>query len=68
MVFLVAGVSAFLTWLTLTYSEFGTMELVTATSAVFLAVAGTLLHYVFSCMRRHCRHGGGPEHRHGTAH
>jgi hypothetical protein len=44
------------------------MELVTATSAVFLAVAGTLLHYVFSCMRRHCRHGGGPEHRHGTPH
>jgi len=29
----------------------------------FLAVGATLLHYVISCMKRHCRHGNTPEHR-----
>jgi hypothetical protein len=56
MVVFVSSVSAFLTWLTLTYSEFETSALVAATCGVFLAVAVTLLHYVLSCIRRHCRH------------
>jgi hypothetical protein len=57
MVFFVAGVSAFLTWLTLTFSQAGMTERVVGTVVVFLAVGGTVLHYVLSCMRRHCRHG-----------
>jgi hypothetical protein len=57
MVFLVAGVSSFLTWLTLTYAQFEPIEVIAGSGAVFLAVAGTLLHYVHSCMKRHCRHG-----------
>jgi hypothetical protein len=57
MVIFVAGVSSFLTWLTLTYSQLETTEVIAGSGAVFLAVAGTVLHYVHSCMKRHCRHG-----------
>jgi hypothetical protein len=64
----VAGVSAFLTWLTLSYSEVETMILVAGSGGVFLAVFATLLHYVISCMKRHCRHGTSSEHQHGPAH
>lgn len=57
VVIFVAGVSSFLTWLTLTYSQFETLEVMVGSGAVFLAVAGTVLHYVQSCIKRHCRHG-----------
>lgn len=67
MVVFVAGVSAFLTWLTLTYSQFETIEVIAGSGAVFLAVAGTVLHYVHSCIKRHCRHGSHGE-RQSTAH
>jgi hypothetical protein len=69
VVFFVAGISTFLTWLTLSYSQVGMVERVVGSAGVFAAVTATLLHYVFSCMRRHCRHGGqaGPGHNHGTA-
>jgi len=50
--------SAYLTWLTLTYSEVGKTELIAGS-----VVGATLLHYVISCMKRHCRHGKVPEHR-----
>lgn len=56
MVLFIAGISTFITWLTLTYSQFGLAERVAGSGLVFLAVGGTLLHYVISCMRRHCRH------------
>jgi len=68
VVFFVAGVSAFLTWLTLAYSELGMLKLIAGSGAVFLAVLGTLLHYVISCMKRHCRHGDESAHQHSTAH
>jgi apolipoprotein N-acyltransferase len=68
MVFFVAGVSAFLTWLTLSFSQFETMELIAGSAIVFIAVSLTLLHYVFSCMKRHCRHGSQDGHRQGAAH
>jgi hypothetical protein len=68
MVFFVASVSAFVTWLTLSYSQLETISRIGGTGIVFLAVAGTLLHYVFSCLKRHCRHGNHTEHHHGTAH
>ncbi|WP_089724084.1 hypothetical protein [Candidatus Thiosymbion oneisti] len=63
VVFFVAGVSAYLTWLTLTYSGVGKIELIAGSVGVFLAVGATLLHYVVSCMKRHCRHDQAPEHR-----
>jgi hypothetical protein len=67
VVFFVAGVSAYLTWLTLAYSELGMMKLIVGSGAVFLAVLGTLLHYVISCMKRHCRHGDETAHQHSAA-
>jgi len=57
VVFFVAGLSAFLTWLTLSYSEVGMMKQVAGSGGVFVAVSGTLLHYVIGCLKRHCRHG-----------
>jgi hypothetical protein len=33
-------------------------------AAVFLAVGGTLLHYVVSCLKRHCRHDQEQHHHH----
>ncbi len=68
MVVFVAGVSAFLTWLTLSYSDFEKIEIITGSCAVFIAVASTVLHYVLSCMRRHCRHGSHSERDQSTAH
>ena len=56
MVFLVSSFSTFLTWLTLSYSETGFVEQIAASLLIFFGVGGTLLHYVFACMKRHCRH------------
>jgi hypothetical protein len=56
MVFFLASVSGFITWLTLSYSQLGLLERVGGTALIFIAVGATLLHYVLSCMRRHCRH------------
>lgn len=64
IVFLVAGVAGYMTWLTLTLSAIGMAERAIASGGVFLAVGGTLLHYVISCMRKHCHHPGEPAHRH----
>ena len=66
VVFFVASVSAFLTWLTLAYANLGRVELIAGSGFVFLAVFGTLLHYVISCIKRHCRHGEHSEHSHGS--
>jgi CDP-diglyceride synthetase len=52
----IAGITAFLTWLMLTLSDFSMTERLIATALIFLAAAATLMHYVLSCMRRHCRH------------
>ena len=70
MVFFLASVSAFVTWLTLSYSQLGTLGQIAGSAVAFTAVGGTLLHYVLSCMRRHCRHGqrGQAGHKQGAAH
>ncbi len=57
MVLLVASVSAFMTWLTLGLSVTEERPRLVAGLAVFLIVGATVLHYVLSCLRRHCRHG-----------
>jgi hypothetical protein len=70
MVFFLASVSAFVTWLTLSYSQLGTLGQIAGSAVAFMAVGGTLLHYVLSCMRRHCRHGQQEQtgHKQGAAH
>jgi hypothetical protein len=49
-------------------SDIGTVERVLASSAVFLAGIGTIVHYVLSCMKRHCPHGKESLHSHRVAH
>lgn len=45
------------TWLTLGLSDIEPMVRIGAAGGVFIAVEGTLVHYVVNCMRRHCKHG-----------
>ena len=63
MVFLVSLVSAFVTWLTLSFAQFGHVESLVGGGVIFAAVGTTLLHYVLNCMKRHCRHTR--NHHHG---
>jgi hypothetical protein len=65
LVIFIAVVSAFLTWLTLSYSGVGTVGVIAGSGGVFVAVLATLLHYVISCLKRHCRHGNESGHDHG---
>ncbi len=53
----ITSVIAFLTWLILGLSIADPVQRLGIASVVFLAVGGTLLHYVVGCLRRHCRHG-----------
>lgn len=57
MVLSIAGLAAFMTWVTLGLSIDETGPRAVASGAVFLAVGGTMLHYVVACLKRHCRHG-----------
>lgn len=57
MVLLIASVTSFVTWVTLGLSIDETAPRALASAIVFLAVGGTMLHYVLTCLRRHCRHG-----------
>lgn len=50
----IAGFAAFLTWLTLGYSEFDETERIIGAIGMFLIVGATLSHYMMSCMERHC--------------
>ena len=57
MVLMVAGISAFMTWLTMGLSTPVVWIRLAASALIFAAVGGTLLHYVLGCLKRHCRHG-----------
>jgi hypothetical protein len=59
MALFIAGIGAYMTWLTLTYSQAETNVKILGTVVVFVAVGGTVLHYMISCLRRHCRHRDG---------
>jgi hypothetical protein len=56
MVVMIAGVVGFITWLTLGLSHPEPMFRLGGAIVVFFAVGGTMLHYVVSCLRRHCQH------------
>ncbi|MFD2111820.1 hypothetical protein [Thiorhodococcus fuscus] len=56
MIFAITSVIGFLTWLVLGLSPLDPLARVAIAVVVFLVVGGTLLHYVVSCLRRHCRH------------
>lgn len=56
MIFAITSVIAFLTWLILGLSMVGAVGRAGVAALVFLGVGATLLHYVLSCLRRHCRH------------
>lgn len=56
LVLLIASIAGFLTWLTLGLSADEPFVRIGGSAAVFLAVGGTLLHYVLSCIKRHCQH------------
>jgi hypothetical protein len=56
MVLLISSVLAFITWLVLGLSQVEPVPRAAAGAAVFFAVGGTLVHYVVSCLKRHCRH------------
>ena len=53
---LIASIAGFLTWLTLGLSTYEPLWRIGGSVAAFLAVGGTLLHYVMSCIKRHCQH------------
>lgn len=57
MVFGIASLAAFLTWITLGLSIDQSGPRSVASAGAFLAVGGTMLHYVLACLKRHCRHG-----------
>jgi hypothetical protein len=52
----ISSVTAFVTWLTLGLSNPEPALRIAVSLIVFIAVEATLIHYVISCMRRHCRH------------
>jgi hypothetical protein len=52
----IAIMSGFVTWLTLGLSQPEPQLRLAVGLIAFVAVEVTLIHYVVSCMRRHCRH------------
>ena len=56
MTFVIAAVCGFVTWLTLGLTIADTLTRAAISAAAFVVVGATILHYVLSCMRRHCRH------------
>jgi hypothetical protein len=68
MVLMISSVLAFITWLILGLSQVDPVMRLAAGAAVFLGVGGTLLHYVVSCLKRHCRHDHAQDQSHGRHH
>jgi hypothetical protein len=70
MVLFISSIVAFLTWLMLGFVGADRISTLIGTVLAFVAVGGTMLHYVLACMKRHCRHGGRPaphhHHHHGA--
>jgi hypothetical protein len=58
MILVIAGVAGFLTWMTLSLSGVADQQGLLISVIVSLTVGATLLHYVVSCLRRHCQEWG----------
>jgi len=58
MVLFFSSGAAFLTYLMLGFVGAEPIPTLVGTALAFVAVGGTMLHYVRACIRRHCRHGG----------
>ncbi len=56
MVFVIATIGAFLTWLTLGLSIPEVGPRAGASALTFVVVGGALLMYILNCLKRHCRH------------
>lgn len=56
MVTVIAAVLGFITWLMAGLSDLDLVVRLGTAAAVFAAVEVTLVHYVLTCIRRHCRH------------
>jgi hypothetical protein len=56
MAFVIAAVCGFVTWLTLGLTVTDPVTRAAISAAAFVVVGATILHYVLSCLRRHCRH------------
>ncbi|WP_295444218.1 hypothetical protein [uncultured Thiodictyon sp.] len=65
MIFVIATISAFMTWLTLELSIPEVGPRAGASAVVFAVVGGLLLAYVLNCLKHHCRHQD--EHAHDGA-
>jgi len=71
MVLFIASTLAFVTWLMLNFAGASPLQGAVGAALAFLALGGTMLHYVLACMQRHCRHdtsshARGHGHHHGT--
>lgn len=64
MVIALSLILGFATWLMAGLTQVAPGLRALAGVAVFIGAGGTLLHYVLSCLRRHCRHtqADGPDH------
>lgn len=58
LVTVIAAMTGFVTWLTLGLSQPDPQIRIAVSVLALVAVEATLVHYVVSCMRRHCRHHG----------
>ena len=61
----IAAFTAFLTWLTLAAAGIDAEANRWWTVGVFVGVFGLLTTYMYSCMRRHCRHDNQSAHGYG---
>lgn len=52
----IAGVTAFLTWLILGYSDFDAIERIFIGIGMFFTISISLSYYMMICMQRHCHH------------
>jgi formate-dependent nitrite reductase membrane component NrfD len=52
----IAGVTAFLTWIILGYSDFDAIERILIAAGIFLGTSVALAYYMMVCMQRHCHH------------
>ena len=61
MVLFLTGIAGFMAWLSTSVSGLGLTQRIAFAGLSSLLVGAALLHYVLSCMRRHCHHRRSPD-------